>query len=909
MSHPSSRMDLLYTRLRPPPVREKQVVRFRLLERLAAALRQRLTLVCAPAGYGKTTLLSQWVERLPGPAGWVSLDRGDNDLAQFLRYLLAAIQRIDPGVGALIPRMLQPPRPLSISAAWIVLINDLAASHKEFILILDDYQEIENPAVHQALEYLIEHTPANLHWIVAARSDPPINLPQLRARGQLLELRAAELCFTGEDARLFFQDRMGMPLTEREVAALVQKAEGWAAGLQIAAILLQNQPDLPGAVQAFTGSHRYILDYFAREVIERLPGSTQEFLCQTAILDHLEASLCDAVTGRSDSRQILEQLDREDYFIVPLDAGRRWYRCHRLMVEAFRRKTEGLEPAQLAGLHQRAGAWYAAQGMIDAAIEHAFKAGDLDRAAEWIEAGAETILKRSQVAKLLEWLESLSEEQIRRRPRLNTAYAWALLLKGGSPRAVQARLEASAGLAADAGAGADAEAGAGAEETVIRALIATLSGDVRQGFACSQRALAELPAAQIFLRSVAYENLGMGYVIQGDIQSAIQAFKESIALARDSGNTMFAVASLSNLGGLYLIQGQLKFAEAVYRQALELATTQFGRRLPVACRALLGLSEIAREWNNLAQARELLEEAVQLSQQYSETGELVMVLSLARVLQEQGHVEEALTLLQKAQASAIQRTATPINDRLVEAALARLWLRQGNLTAAAEWAARRGFDPDLSAQALPLPDARAIPYDLRAGEWLLYARLQLAQNRPEAALNTLAAPLSEATQQGRTRRLHEILVLMALAYQLAGSVDRALDALERSLKLAEPEGYARVYIDEGPPMIGLLREAARRGIQKAYCHRLLSAFPPEDRGPQRASGAGQAGLVEPLSERELEVLRLLAEGCTNREVGERLVISLSTVKGHISNIIGKLDARNRTEAVARARQLGILPGD
>jgi LuxR family maltose regulon positive regulatory protein len=440
---------------------------------------------------------------------------------------------------------------------------------------------------------------------------------------------------------------------------------------------------------------------------------------------------------------------------------------------------------------------------------------------------------------------------------------------------------------------------------VIRALLATLTGDVNQGLAYSHHALDDLPADRIFLRSIAAGNLGMAYVMQGDIQSAIQAFKESIALAHDSDNTMFAVASLSNLGGLYLLQGHLKLAEAVYRQALELATTQFGQRLPVACRALLGLSEITREWNHLEQARGLLEEAVQLSQQYSETGELVIYLSLARVLQAQGDVEKALDLVQKAQAIAIQSTATAIDDRLVEVTLVRLWLQQGSPAGAAEWAARRGFEQDLSSEALLGRDSHVLPYDLREAEWLLYARLQLAQNRPEAALNALAGLLSEAEKQGRTRRLHEILVLTALAYQATGLAGLAVDALKRSLKLAEPEGYARVYIDEGPPMIKLLREAARRGIQKPYCTRLLSAYQPEERVLEGV----QAELAEPLSERELEVLRLLAEGCTNREIGERLFISLSTVKGHISSISGKLLARNRTEAVARARQLGILPGD
>lgn len=901
MPQPLSQIGLLSTKLHPPPVREKWVARMRLLHKLNTVVNHKLTLICAPAGYGKTTLLSQWINLRNEPVGWLTLDASDNDITQFLRYFLAAIQQIDPDVVALIPEMLLPPRPQPGSATWIALINDLAASGKEFIIILDDYQEVENQAVHDALGYLIEHMPDNLHLILATRADPPINLAQLRARGQLLELRAANLCFDTDEAEMFFQDVMGLPLPEEDVTALVQKAEGWVSGLQIAAIVLQNQSNLPKAVQAFTGSHRHILDYLATEVIERLPESTQDFLCQTAILDDLEASLCDAITGRSDSRQILELLDRENQFIIALDDERRWYRYHRLMGEALRRRTESLDSKQLAELHRRASAWYEESGLIGAAIEHAFKASDIDRAAELIEDGAEAILKHSQVSTLLEWLDRLPEELIGKRHRLNIAYAWALLFKGGSIWAVQEKLETSAALTKDTG--------VSAEEAVIRALIATLTGDVDQSLACSRRALDNLPADRVFLRSIAIENLGMAYVMQGDIPSAIQAFKESIALAREAGNIMFAVASLSNLGGLYLLQGHLKLAEAVYHQALELATTQYGQRLPVACRALLGLGEIAREWNNLEAARHLLEEAIQLSQQYNETGELVMVLSLARVLQSQGDGERALVMVQKAQAIAIQSTGSTIDDRLVDVALARLWLQQDKIRGAAEWADRRGFGQDLSSETLPGSGTQVIPYDLRETEWMVYSRLQIAQNQAEAALDTLKVLLTEAEKQNRARRLHEILVLLAITYQETGAVDIALESLERSLKQAEPEGYTRVYLDEGTRMVKLLREAARRGIQKQYCTRLLSDFQQEQRTLERASGEGNAGLVEPLSARELEVLQLLAEGCTNREIAERLFLSLSTVKGHISNIIGKLLARNRTEAVVKARQLGILPGN
>lgn len=896
-----SRMDLLHTKLNPPPARENSVARMRLLDRLDSSVNHRLTVVSAPAGYGKTTLLSQWIDRRAEPVCWYSLDRSDNDPAQFIRYFLASVQRVDPDVGTLVPGMLQPPRPLPGQTVLIALINDVAASENEFIVILDDYQEVEARSVHEALGYLIEHMPDNMHLILATRADPPVNLPQLRARGQLLEFRAADLSFTADDAELFFQDVMRVRLSKQQVDALVEKAEGWIAGLQIAAIVLQDQPDLARAVQSFAGSHRHILDYLATEVIERLPGPTQDFLCQTAILDDLEASLCDAITGRSDSRRILEQLDRESQFIVPLDDDRRWYRYHRLMAEALRRRTERLDAGQLAVLHRRASAWYEERGMVDAAIEHAFKGSDIDRAAALIEEGAEAILKRSQIVTLLEWLNRLPEEQIRLRPRLNIAYAWALLLSGGSVQAVRARLEDPAHRAT---------AGwASAEVAVISALIATLNGDWSSGLAYSRRALAGLPEDQIFLRSIAAGNLGMAHVLRGDVESAIRAFNESIALAQESGNVMFAVASLSNLGGLYIVQGHLRLAAAVYRQALELATTRQGRRLPVACRALIGLGEIAREWNDLEQARQLLEEAVELSQQYSETGELMVYLNLARVLQAQGEGERALDLAYRAEGIARQSTESDFDDRLVDMALARLWIQQGNTTSASEWAARRGFEQGSPGDALAGDDIRSTPYDLREAEWLQFARLQLARNRAAAALDILQALLREAERQGRARRLHEILVLMALARNETGSVELAVDCLERSLARAEPEGYTRVYIDEGPPMAKLLREAARRGVRKEYCQRLLSALQQEERGQAPVSNGSEAGLAEPLSARELEVLQLLAEGYTNREIGERLYISLSTVKGHNANIFGKLLTKNRTEAVARARQLGILPGD
>ncbi|HSQ28203.1 MAG TPA: tetratricopeptide repeat protein, partial [Anaerolineales bacterium] len=653
METADSAVRLLSPKLHLPPTRKKWVNRKQLLEKLNTAANHKLTLLCAPAGYGKTTLLSQWINQFNTPVGWLSLDNGDSELTQFTRYVVAAIQQIDPNICRLLPQMLQPPQPLSMTEAWIYLINELSASQKEFFIILDDYQEIQNQLVHDQLGYLLEHMPVNLHLVIATRADPPFTLPRLRVQDQLLEIRADELRFNAEDAKGFIHEVIGLPLSDEDAIALVQKTEGWVAGLQIAGIVLQKQSNLPQAVQNFTGSHRHVLDYLVTEVIERLPAATQNFIQQTVILDSLEASLCDAVTGGDDSQKILEQLEQANQFIIPLDNNRHWYRYHRLLKEALQRRTADMDSKQCAGNHLKASIWFEQHNSSEAAIRHAFMADDLNRAARLIDRDAERLIKHSQIATLLQWLNRLTPEQFHNFPRLNITRAWATLFKGESIHSVRDQLESSTSQAENA-----LEE---AEKEVIHGMVAIMTGEVQQALAYSSHALSNLPTEKGFLRSIAHWNLAMAYVVLGDFSAAIQAFRENIALALEMNNTMFAVASLCNLGGLYLIQGHLKLSDSVYLQALELATTASGNRLPVACRALMGLSEIAREWNQLKQAQNLLEEAIQLSQQYNQTSELIILLSLARVYFVQGNEDHALELAQKALAMAIQSSETQID--------------------------------------------------------------------------------------------------------------------------------------------------------------------------------------------------------------------------------------------------------
>ena len=926
-------MPLLQTKLYIPPVRPKLVSRPRLIERLDEGLDlgHRLTLVSAPAGFGKTTLLSEWVcgigtrRASPPRVAWLSLDEGDNDPARFLAYLVAALQTVGENIGDGQPGVLQSPQPTPWEGFLAGLINQVNTISANLVLVLDDYHLVTAQPVHDAVTFLLDHSPDNMHVAIATRADPPLPVARLRGRGQLTELRLPDLRFTSKEAAEFLNRVMGLDLTPDDVAALESRTEGWIAGLQMAAVALRaallREGDAAGFVQDFTGGHRFILDYLIEEVLQRQPGHIQAFLFQTSILDRLCGPLCDAVAaeigdqGLEDGgqaefsvpdvepRAILEYLDRANLFVVPLDARREWYRYHRLFADLLRSRLQRLHPDLVPVLHRRASRWYEQNGLMAGAIDHALAAEDLDRAADLIEQNAEPTLMRGQATTFLRWVDALPDELVRARPTLCLFHAWMLLLYGRPMEVVETRVQ-------DVERGGERLAG---QVTALRGLMAAFRGQVSLAVELSRRALEQLPEDERFVRSFATWILHASQLASGEGVVDVQVLDDVLRMSQSSGNIMVAVMIVCNQAELYMRQGQLHKAAATYRKALDLATNAQGRWLPIAGQALVGLGELSREWGDLDAAARYLVEGIQLTERWTEVGPFEAYIVLARVRQAQGHVDGAREAIRKAQELALKFDLTELDDFSVALFEARMRVAEGEIEAARRWAEERDLYKYIDS---PLREEAEASYDvrLRKYELLVLARLLIALERPDEALTLLESLVPIAERRGRPGMLIEIHVLTALAHRVQGDIDQAMTALEHALSLAEPEGYVRIFVDEGEPMVGLLEEAGRRGVAQEYVVQLLAAF--KDSMVQ-VSGTGPSSdlkpgtlkletLTEPLSEREMDVLRLLNTHLSSTEIAEELFISANTARFHIKNIYSKLGVHRRSDAVRRARELGLL---
>jgi LuxR family maltose regulon positive regulatory protein len=924
-------------------------------------LNRKLILISAPAGFGKTTLLVEWIgtpsesespsrltalqseerELVPQQGdqavgvAWLALDEDDNDPVRFWGYVIAALQRVYPEIGERALSLLYAPRSTPIvpdnraggrrkrpptpapepsrdaenevrwaSAVLSELINELAALPQDLILVLEDYHVIDALSIHDALTFLIDHLPPQLHLVISSRTEPPLPLPRLRARGELIEIRADDLRFSAQEAAVFLNQRMGLDLSTQDVATLGARTEGWIAGLQLAALSMREHDDVSEFIQAFAGSHRYVLDYLIEEVLSRQTAAVQDFLLDTCILERLSGPLCDVVTGRengkvepSESGQaMLERLDEANLFIVPLDDERRWYRYHHLFAGFLQARLHHLRPARLPVLHRRAAEWYEERGLLTEAMEHALAVDDFERAARLIEQAAEETLMRSEVTTFLNWMEALPDEIVQGRPLLNVFYALALLLAGRPLDTIESQLSSTRAAAKGAA--------ASGELAVFDSLLAAFKGEAQQSLEMSYRALEQLPEQSLFLRSAVAWILGVNYAFYDDTSAAIRMMEEAAQSGRKTGNVTVVAMALCNTAELKMLQGHLSKARLLFEQVLEFAIDDEGQLLPIAGLALNGLAELLREQNDLQTALRYLTQGIDLALKCTEVGVIDAYVTLGRVKQAQRGTAGALEALQKAQQMAVRFDTTEMDDDFVALHQARLWLAQGNLEAAVRWAEERGWSRKGAPDRAVAGQTTSLHY-LHELEHATLARIRLAQGRPDEALETLEAVLPMAEAGGRVGVVIEVLALQALAWRAQGDTLRALSLLERALSLSEPAGYVRLFVDEGEPMAQLLYAAAERDIAPAYAGKLLAAFPSTE--PSTPAQEASEELVEPLSERELEVLELVAQGLSNREIGQKLFISLRTVKWHTSNIYGKLAVKNRTEAVAKARALGILP--
>src|SRR6266699_1686656 len=858
---------LLATKLHVPGPRPGFVARPRLARALGEGLARGLVVVCAPAGFGKTALLADWVRSGDHRVAWLSLDAADNDPARFWRHVIAALDRARPGIGERAGPLLGPPAPLSFEGLVTALINELAAQSGdgEVLLVLDDYHLIDAQPVHGALEFLVEHLPPRLRLALASRSDPPLRLPRLRAGGQLAELRADDLRFSADEAAALLRDATDTELPGAAVAALAARTEGWAAGLQLAALSLRGQADPAGFVSAFSGSHRYVLDYLAGEVLDRQPEELRAFLLETSVLERLSGGLCDAVTGRTDSQAILQQVEQAGLFLMPLDEVRCWWRYHHLFADLLRARLQQERPGRVAGLHRAAAAWHEQHGLADDAVRHALAAGDAAWSVRLVERHVDAFLLSSQGATIQRWLAALPADLIRSRPRLLLPQVVLALLSG--------RVDTADGLV-DAAERALADSAGGADEpyepvigratalfahvpAIIaheRAMLAVVRGDAERAIMFASQALGSLGEDEWMLTSHAHAYRGLAEWLRGRLAEAERALSSSIGRWRAAGQPTMTGWGSHLLGQVQRAQGRMDAAAGTYQQALEVTAPSGRPALPGAGAVHVGLAEVAYQRGELDMALRHLTEGIELCRQLNFTQPLAEGLAtLAWIRQANGNPVGAREAMSEAEEAGPGPDVTGLLNP-VPAQRARLLLAQGEVAAAARWAHERGLSPDDEP-----------PYS-REREYLVLARVLLAQNRAAQALALLARLHAAAVSQDRTGSIIEIGALQALALAASGEENAAVDALAQALALACPQGYVRVFADAAVP-----------------------------------------GLVEQLTARELEVLVLLAAGTPNPRIAAELVVTLDTVKKHVSHLLGKLGAANRTEAVTRARELGLIP--
>ncbi len=902
------RDEVLATKLNAPPTRPDLLPRSRLTDRLDEGMARRVTLVCTPAGFGKTTLLTNWVASSKATVAWLSLDPGDNDPVRFWRHVVVSLDRVCPGVGERVLPILGSASVSSGQSVVTGVVNAIADSSDELALVLDDYHVIESRPIHEGMSFLLGHAPPQLHIVIASRSDPPLPLTRFRAGGQLAELRAVDLRFTPEESSALLRDVWDLDLPPEATSELERRTEGWAVGLQLAALSLRALPDQDAFLHAFARTRLYVLDYLSEEVLEQQPDEVRSFLLETSILERLTGRLCDEVTGRSDGQAMLERLEHANLFLVPLDDERRWYRFHHLFRDLLRARLQHGRSEEVPDLHRRAATWCERHGLTDQAIGHAAASGEADRAVRLVEEHVNETLFRSENVTLRRWLSLLPEDVVRSSPALCLAQGLTEIHVGHVDRtevlaaqAERAFLEAperSYFVPTDAGVVAEVPAAV----ALLRSLIAGARGQGQEMAGFARTALEHMAEQEVAPRFLARWITVMGADwMEGRLAQAERAYAELLAEGRAAPAPYPVMQTCRALAEVQQTQGKLGAALRTYRAGLAFAAG-VGRDVPfVAAEAHLGIAQVLYERDQLDDARRHAAESVELGGGMVQFFEQELVTS-AWIHQAHGETEAALEAVTEAcrmfpSPDAVGMWHAGPSER------ARLLLLNGETVEAARWTEEIGLTPD---------DDVSFP---RERDHLVLARVLLAAGDPERALGLVERLDGLADSQGRTQSLIRIRALRSLALQASGDHEGALALLADALALARPEGFVRIFPDEGPSMGGLLRSligARQRGriptvsdAARDHVNRVLRAFRSS---ASRAEGPAPHAtrLVDPLTSRELEVLASIAAGKRNNDIAQELVVTLETVKKHVSHILGKLGASSRTQAVARARELGLI---
>jgi LuxR family maltose regulon positive regulatory protein len=902
---------LLQTKLYIPQLQSSHIMRPGLIEKLNAGMDRKLILVAAPAGFGKTSILVEWLNQAERRVAWLSLEKADDDLSRFLNYLIAAIQGIEEGIGADIQAALRSAQPPPLEILLTTLVNRIADIDQEFTLILDDYQVITQTAIHEAVTFILEHIPPQMNMITSGRADPFLPLSRLRARGQMIELRIDDLRFSPQETAEYLNRMMGMDLAQEQIVALETRTEGWIAGLHLAALSMQGREDPAQLIAAFTGDDQYIIDYLVDEVLSQRPAGTQEFLLQTSILNRMCGSLCDAVTLKSDSQAVLTRLEDANLFIVPLDNRRRWYRYHRLFADLLRKRLdESASVKEIGKLHQRASSWYEENGHRIEAIDHALAASDFENAVRLIEEGATEFFASSRLKTLTTWWEPLPRDIVISHPKVCMVFAWAWLATGYPQEAENCLQIIESALGAgvselfteeDGSLSLTPEVrGALVEVAVLRAQIDIAQGHFAEALKLCRLILPDVEDDDIpYLfnspadsHSVVVFSIGECLKNLGELDAAEKALLLAAELATDLDNVHLVAVAYSQLAIVLHLLGNLQSAVQACQQGLRTIDEMVGYRPPMSGLVLTELGNIHYDRNDLNAAQSNILEGIALAKPWVIWDALASgFVGLMQVRTAHGDWEGAFTALDDLEALGQHNPGVVLP--IVEASRAKLWAAQGDVQSTQTWS-----------QTVDLDIEGDLDYS-REAEALILVRVLLAQGNLTQAERWADRLLDTAEAGKRLGRAIELYILRALVFNEQGKQDEAFESLTRALTLAEPRGFVRGFIDEGELLSSLLARVADKDLEGAhYARQLLNIG--EQKADLPPSPPPDQPLVEPLSQRELEVLRLLKTELTGPEIASELSIALSTVRTHTQSIYNKLDVTNRRAAVRRAEELRLL---